>query len=39
MSGRSLCTSIKLSATMAGESRCLSTILHNVIKEMTKQIA
>jgi serine/threonine-protein kinase HipA len=28
-----------LSATMAGESRCLRTILHAVIKEMTKQIA
>ncbi|OIQ76487.1 hypothetical protein GALL_418310 [mine drainage metagenome] len=29
----------ELSATMAGESRCLRTILHTVIKEMTKQIA
>ena len=29
----------ELAATMAGESRCLRTILHNVIKEMTKQIA
>lgn len=28
-----------LSATMAGESRCLRTILHTVIKEMTKQTA
>jgi serine/threonine-protein kinase HipA len=28
-----------LSATMAGESRCLRTILHIIIKEMTKQIA
>jgi serine/threonine-protein kinase HipA len=28
----------ELSATMAGESRCLRTILHSVIKEMTKQI-
>jgi serine/threonine-protein kinase HipA len=28
-----------LSATMAGESRCLRAILHIVIKEMTKQIA
>lgn len=28
-----------LSATMAGESRCLRTLLHTVIKEMTKQIA
>ncbi len=29
----------ELAATMAGESRCLRTILHTVIKEMTKQIA
>lgn len=29
----------ELSATMAGESRCLRTILHTVIKEMTKQLA
>ncbi len=29
----------ELSATMAGESRCLRAILHTVIKEMTKQIA
>ena len=29
----------ELSATMAGESRCLRTILHTVIKEMTRQIA
>jgi serine/threonine-protein kinase HipA len=29
----------ELSATMAGESRCLRTILHTVIKEMVKQIA
>ena len=28
-----------LSATMAGESRCLRTILHTVIKEMSKQVA
>ena len=28
-----------LSATMAGESRCLRTVLHTVIKETTKQIA
>ena len=28
-----------LSATMAGESRCLRTILHTVIKEMAKRIA
>ncbi|GJL84172.1 MAG: hypothetical protein DHS20C01_38060 [marine bacterium B5-7] len=28
-----------LSATMAGESRCLRTTLHTIIKEMTKQIA
>ncbi len=28
-----------LSATMAGESRCLRIILHPIIKEMTKQIA
>lgn len=28
-----------LSATMAGESRCLRTVLRTVIKEMTKQIA
>jgi len=29
----------ELSATLAGESRCLRTIMHTVIKEMTKQIA
>ena len=29
----------ELSATMAGESRCLRTILHTVIKEMTQRIA
>lgn len=29
----------ELSATMAGESRCLRAILHTVLKEMTKQIA
>ena len=29
----------ELSATMAGESRCLRAILHTAIKEMTKQIA
>jgi len=29
----------ELSATMAGESRCLRTILHTIIKEMAKQIA
>lgn len=29
----------ELSATMAGESRCLRTILNTVIKEMAKQIA
>jgi serine/threonine-protein kinase HipA len=29
----------ELSATMAGESRCLRTILHTVIKPMAKQIA
>jgi serine/threonine-protein kinase HipA len=29
----------ELSATMAGESRCLRAILHTVIKEMAKQIA
>ncbi len=29
----------QLSATTAGESRCLRTILHTVIKEMAKQIA
>lgn len=29
----------ELSATMAGESRCLRTILHTVVKEMAKQIA
>ena len=28
-----------LSATMAGESRCLRTILHTVFKEMSKQVA
>lgn len=28
-----------LSATMAGESRCLRTILHTIIKEMARQIA
>ena len=28
-----------LSATMAGESRCLRSILHIVIKEMARQIA
>jgi serine/threonine-protein kinase HipA len=28
-----------LSATMSGESRCLRTILHTIIKEMAKQIA
>jgi serine/threonine-protein kinase HipA len=28
----------ELSATMAGESRCLRAILHNVLKEMTKQM-
>lgn len=28
-----------LSATMAGESRCLRTILYTIIKEMTKQLA
>ena len=28
-----------LSATMAGETRCLRTILYNVIKEMARQIA
>ncbi len=28
----------ELSATMAGESRCLRTILHTVIKEMSKQL-
>lgn len=28
-----------LSATLAGESRCLRTILHTVVKEMAKQIA
>lgn len=28
-----------LSATMAGESRCLRAMLHTVLKEMTKQIA
>ncbi len=28
----------ELSATMAGESRCLRAILHTVLKEMTKQI-
>jgi serine/threonine-protein kinase HipA len=29
----------ELSATMAGESRCLRTILHTVLKDMAKQIA
>lgn len=29
----------ELAATMAGESRCLRTILHNVIKEMARQVA
>lgn len=29
----------ELSATMAGESRCLRAILHTIIKEMAKQIA
>ena len=29
---------LELAATMAGESRCLRIILHNVIKEMAKQI-
>lgn len=29
----------ELAATMAGESRCLRTILHAVLKEMTSQIA
>lgn len=29
----------ELSATMAGESRCLRAILHTVVKEMAKQIA
>ena len=29
----------ELSATLAGESRCLRTILHTVIKEMTQKIA
>lgn len=29
----------ELSATMAGESRCLRAILHTVLKEMAKQIA
>ncbi|MEX0746074.1 MAG: HipA domain-containing protein [Phycisphaeraceae bacterium] len=28
-----------LSATMAGESRCLRTILHTVVKEMAEQVA
>jgi serine/threonine-protein kinase HipA len=28
----------ELSATMAGESRCIRTILHTVLKEMVKQI-
>lgn len=28
-----------LSATMAGESRCLRAILHTVLKETTRQIA
>lgn len=30
---------LTLSATMAGESRCLRTILHTIIKEMAKQLA
>jgi serine/threonine-protein kinase HipA len=29
----------ELSATMAGESRCLRAILHTVLKQMTKQLA
>ncbi len=29
----------ELSATMAGESRCLRAILHTILKEMTKQLA
>lgn len=29
----------ELSATLAGESRCLRTIIHTVLKEMSKQIA
>ena len=29
----------ELSATMAGESRCLRAVVHTIIKEMTKQIA
>ncbi len=29
----------ELSTTMAGESRCLRTILHTVVKEMAKQVA
>lgn len=29
----------ELSATMAGESRCLRAILHTVLKDMTKQLA
>ena len=29
----------ELSATMAGESRCLRSIVHTVLKEMTKQLA
>ncbi len=29
----------ELSATMAGESRCLRAILHNVLKEMAEQLA
>ena len=29
----------ELSATMAGESRCLRAILHTILKEMAKQIA
>lgn len=32
-------THTELSATMAGESRCLRAILHIVIKEMAKQLA
>jgi serine/threonine-protein kinase HipA len=29
----------ELSATMAGESRCLRAVVHTIIKEMTRQIA
>jgi serine/threonine-protein kinase HipA len=29
----------ELAATLAGETRCLRTVLHTVVKEMTKQIA